>query len=180
MPQYSIPPGGVEGEGADLVVPLDAVDGQLALGGGGGDVGGQVGHQAQSADGQQGPGDSQVPLAQEEDFPRSGGFSAKQLHSDPVLSLQKNLCAKGIIMRQGREKGRAVQNSRRLWELLNRRSAQGFPERKRVENPQGGCHCLHKEQSQDRRSWLKNASAGCPGGGSAAYTQWVWISVPMR
>ena len=108
MPQHSIPPGGVEGEGADLVVPLDAVDGQLALGGEGGDVGGQVGHQAQGADGQQGPGNSQVPLAQEEDLPLFGGFSAKQLHSDPVLSLQKNLCAKGKIMRQGREKGRAV------------------------------------------------------------------------
>lgn len=125
MPQYSIPPGGVEGEGADLVVPLDAVDGQLALGGGGGDVGGQIGHQAQGADGQQGPGDGQVPLAQEEDFPRLGGFAAKQLHSDPVLSLQKNLCAKGKIMRQGREKGRAVQNSRHLWEQAPGRAQAG-------------------------------------------------------
>ena len=31
MPQYSITPGGVEAEGAHLVVPLDAVDGQLTI-----------------------------------------------------------------------------------------------------------------------------------------------------
>ena len=120
MPQYSIPPGGVEGERADLVVPLDAVDGELPVGGGGGDVGGKIDDQAQGADDQDSPGDGQVALAQEEDFPRSGGVAAKQLHSDPVLSLQKNLCAEGKIMRQGREKGRAVQKKPEDFSLATR------------------------------------------------------------
>ena len=76
MPQYSITPGGVEAEGAHLVVPLDAVDGQLPLGGGGGDVAGQGGDQAQGAHCQDGAGDGQVSFAEQ-----------KQLHHDPVLSL---------------------------------------------------------------------------------------------
>ena len=33
MPLFNITPGGVEGEGDHLLVPLDAVDGQLAAGG---------------------------------------------------------------------------------------------------------------------------------------------------
>jgi len=48
------------------VVPLDAVDGQLPLGSGGGDVGWQGGEQAQGHGGQDGPGHGQVSLAEEE------------------------------------------------------------------------------------------------------------------
>ena len=48
------------------MVPLDAVDGQLPLGSGGGDVGWQGGEQAQGHGGQDGPGHGQVSLAEEE------------------------------------------------------------------------------------------------------------------
>ena len=66
MPQYSITPGRIKAEGTHLVVPLDAVDGQLPLGGGGGHVAGQVGQQAQGHGGEDGPGDGQVSFAEEE------------------------------------------------------------------------------------------------------------------
>ena len=48
------------------MVPLDAVDGQLPLGGGGGDIAGQVGQQAQGNHRQDGPGHGQVSFAEEE------------------------------------------------------------------------------------------------------------------
>ena len=66
MPQYSITPGGIEAEGAHLVVPLDAVDGQLPLGGGGGHIAGQSGQKAEGTNGQNGPGDGQISFAEEE------------------------------------------------------------------------------------------------------------------
>ena len=66
MPQYSITSRRIKAEGTHLVVPLDAVDGQLPLGGGGGDVGWQVGQQAQGHGGYNRPGDGQVSLAEEE------------------------------------------------------------------------------------------------------------------
>ena len=66
MPQYSIPSGRIKAEGTHLVVPLDAVDGQLPLGGGGGDVGWQVGQQAQGHGGEDGSGHGQVSFAEEE------------------------------------------------------------------------------------------------------------------
>lgn len=108
VPQYSIPPGGVEGERADLIVPLDAVDGELTVGGGGGDVGGEVCDQTQSQDSQNGPGNGQESLPQEDDpvaFPLVPDlFGAKVLHEDPVLSSfliertyapEKKSCGKG-------------------------------------------------------------------------------------
>jgi len=64
------------------VVPLDAVDGQLPLGGGGGDVGWQVGQQAQGHGGEDGPGDGQVSLAEQ-----------KQLHNIPSFLLGKPMRA---------------------------------------------------------------------------------------
>ena len=105
VPQDSIPPGGVEGERADLVVPLDAVDGELPVGGGGGDVGGKSDDQAQGADDQDGPGNGQVSLPQEDDpagFRLAlGALTAKELHINPVLSdkrdyaPERNSCGKG-------------------------------------------------------------------------------------
>ena len=47
-----IPPGGVKRDGEDLLVPLDAVDGKLAGGGGGSDNGGVIDH-IEHAGGQQ-------------------------------------------------------------------------------------------------------------------------------
>ena len=71
----------------------DAVDGELPLCGGGGDVGGQGGHQAQGADAQQRPGDGQPTLAQEDDLPLFSRFHAKEFHIDPVLSMSFYLYA---------------------------------------------------------------------------------------
>lgn len=47
-----VSPGGVKGDGEDLLVPLDAVDGELAGGGGGPDDGGMIDH-VEHAGGQQ-------------------------------------------------------------------------------------------------------------------------------
>ena len=88
-----VAPSCVKREGAGLVVPLDAVDGELPLCGGGGDVGGQGGHQAQGADAQQRPGDGQPTLAQEDDLPLFSRFHAKEFHIDPVLSMSFYLYA---------------------------------------------------------------------------------------
>lgn len=111
VPHPIIPPGGIEGEGAGFEIPLDAVDGELPLGGGGGDVGGEGGDQTQGADGQEGGGDGQVALMEEENPLLFGVFFEKELHHDPVLSVA-SLCGKLQFMREGGEKGRAVEDRR--------------------------------------------------------------------
>ena len=115
VPHPSIPTGGIERERAGFEIPLDAVNGELPLGGGGGDIGGEGGDQAQGADGQQGGGDGQVALMEEKNPLLSGVFFGKELHRDPVLS-DASLCGKLQFMREGGEKGRAVEDRRVLEE----------------------------------------------------------------
>ena len=62
-----VAPGGVEGQGAHLLRPLHGVDGELAVGGGGGDGGGDVDGAEDSGGGQR-SGQQGIPAAEDEDL----------------------------------------------------------------------------------------------------------------
>lgn len=68
MPQYSITPGGIEGDGDHLLVPLDAVDGQLPVCGVGAH-GGRVAHRVKDGGRRQDAGqDGQSLSPEQNDF----------------------------------------------------------------------------------------------------------------
>ena len=88
MPQYSIGSGRVEAERHHLVVPLDAVDGQLPLGGGGGHVGWQGGEQAQGPGGQDGPRDGQVSFAEQKQRHKKSRPFSKRAYAGGKTAMQ--------------------------------------------------------------------------------------------
>ena len=71
-----------------LVVPLHAVHRQLPLGGGGGDVGGEGGHQGTGRRAHsRAPGRASHPLDSSRTFRGRRGVWGEPCHSDPVLSI---------------------------------------------------------------------------------------------